>query len=94
MTDRLAERDSVAAGQLGIDPMHFAMTIVLNLAIGMITPPVGPVLFVVSTVGGLRLERLARAVVPLLLVELFVLLLVILVPQLSTTIPNFFGYTR
>jgi len=82
------------AYKFGIDPRQFAMMLVLNLAIGMITPPVGPVLFVISTVGRLRLEALSRAVLPLLLAELAVLLLVIFVPAISTFIPNFFGYAN
>ncbi len=82
------------AAQFGIDPLHFAMMLVLNLTIGMITPPVGPVLFVIATVGQLRMESLSRAVLPLLAAELAVLLLVILVPQISTAVPTFFGFTK
>ncbi len=81
------------AAQVGIDPLHFAMMLVLNLTIGMVTPPVGPVLFVIATVGRLRLEGVSRAVLPLLFAELCVLLLVILIPQISTAIPRFFGFT-
>jgi TRAP-type C4-dicarboxylate transport system permease large subunit len=68
--------------------------IVLNLTIGMVTPPVGPVLFVVSTVGQIKVERLARAIVPLLVAELIVLALVVMFPILSTAVPNFFGLTH
>ncbi|WP_367646884.1 TRAP transporter large permease subunit [Ruegeria arenilitoris] len=68
--------------------------LVLNLTIGMITPPVGPVLFVIATVGQLKIERLSKAVLPLLLAELVVLLLVILVPSVSTFIPNLFGFAN
>ncbi|UCE30542.1 MAG: TRAP transporter large permease [Burkholderiales bacterium] len=82
------------AHQFGIDPRQFAMMLVLNLAIGMVTPPVGPVLFVISTVGRLRLEAISRAVLPLLAAEVVVLLLVIFVPAVSTAIPNFFGYSN
>nr|WP_174826849.1 TRAP transporter large permease [Ruegeria arenilitoris] len=78
----------------GIDPLQFGMMLVLNLTIGMITPPVGPVLFVIATVGQLKIERLSKAVLPLLLAELVVLLLVILVPSVSTFIPNFFGFAN
>lgn len=78
----------------GIDPLQFGMMLVLNLTIGMITPPVGPVLFVIATVGQLKIETLSRAVLPLLLAELVVLLLVILVPGISTAIPNFFGFAN
>lgn len=82
------------AHKFGIDPRQFAMMLVLNLAIGMVTPPVGPVLFVISTVGRLRFEALSRAVLPLLLAEMVVLLLVIFVPQVSTLVPDFFGYAN
>lgn len=80
--------------QFGLDPLHFAMAVVLNLTIGMITPPVGAVLFVMTSVGRLRFDLLSKAILPLLAAELFVLLLVILFPALSTTVPAWFGYTR
>jgi tripartite ATP-independent transporter DctM subunit len=80
--------------QFGLDPMYFAIMIVLNLTIGMITPPVGPVLFVVSTIGRVRLETLSKAIVPLLLAELFVLALVIAFPAISITVPKLFGITH
>lgn len=80
--------------QFGLDPLHFAMAVVLNLTIGMITPPVGAVLFVMTSVGRLRFDLLSKAIVPLIAAELFVLLLVILFPALSTTVPAWFGYTR
>ena len=82
------------ADQFSIPPLQFAMAVVLNLTIGMITPPVGAVLFVMASVARLRLDRLARAVLPLLAAELVVLLLVILFPALSTAIPAMFGYSR
>ncbi|MBC7282284.1 TRAP transporter large permease [Hoeflea sp.] len=78
----------------GIDPLQFGMMLILNLTIGMITPPVGPVLFVISAVGRLRIEALSKAILPLLLAELLVLLLVILVPGVSTFVPNQFGFSN
>ena len=80
--------------QFGIHPLHFAMAVVLNLTVGMITPPVGAVLFVMTSVGRLRFELLARAVLPLLAAELAVLLAVVLFPTLSTVVPGWFGYAR
>ena len=80
--------------QFGLNPMYFAIMIVLNLTIGMVTPPVGPVLFVISTVGRIRLETLSRTIVPLLMAELFVLALVIAFPILSTALPKLFGLTH
>ncbi|MBN9671541.1 TRAP transporter large permease [Labrenzia aggregata] len=81
------------AAQFGIDPLQFAMMLVLNLTIGMITPPVGPVLFVIATVGRLRIEGLSRAVLPLLAAEMAVLLLVILIPAISTALPRLLGFS-
>jgi TRAP-type C4-dicarboxylate transport system permease large subunit len=79
---------------VGIHPLHFAMAIVLNLTIGLVTPPVGGVLFVMTSVGRLRFEQLSRAILPLLVAELVVLLLVVLFPALSTTLPGWLGYSR
>jgi tripartite ATP-independent transporter DctM subunit len=80
--------------QFGIHPLHFAMAIVLNLTIGLATPPVGGVLFVMSSVARLRLEELTRAILPLLAALMVVLLAVVLVPSLSTFVPGLFGYAR
>jgi tripartite ATP-independent transporter DctM subunit len=80
--------------QFGIHPLHFAMAIVLNLTIGLATPPVGGVLFVMSSVARLRLEELTRAILPLLAALLVVLLAVVLIPSLSTFVPSLFGYAR
>jgi tripartite ATP-independent transporter DctM subunit len=80
--------------KFGFDPMHFAMAVVLNLAIGLVTPPVGPVLFVMSAVGRVRVEDLAKAAMPLILAEMVVLAAVIAIPSLSTTLPRFFGFTH
>jgi tripartite ATP-independent transporter DctM subunit len=80
--------------QFGINPLHFAMAVVLNLTVGLVTPPVGGVLFVMTSVGRLRFELLSKAILPLLAAEVVVLLAVVLFPALSTTVPGWFGYTR
>ncbi|MEQ5767769.1 TRAP transporter large permease [Halomonas sp. H33-56] len=66
--------------QLGIDPVHFGLIIVVGLAIGMITPPVAINLYVASSVTQLPLERITRAILPYLLGLIGVLLLVVYVP--------------
>lgn len=68
--------------QLGIDPIHFGLIIVVGLAIGMITPPVAINLYVASSVTQLPLERITRAILPYLLGLVSVLLLVVYVPIL------------
>jgi tripartite ATP-independent transporter DctM subunit len=80
--------------QFHINPLHFAMAIVLNLTIGLITPPVGGVLFVMTSVSRLKFEKIARAIVPFIVAELVVLLVVMLVPQVSLMVPGWFGFTR
>jgi tripartite ATP-independent transporter DctM subunit len=80
--------------QFGINPLYFAMAIVLNLTIGLITPPVGGVLFVMTSVSRLKFEGISRAIIPMVIAEIAVLLLIILFPALSLTVPGLFGYTR
>lgn len=80
--------------KFGLDPLHFAMAVVLNLAVGLVTPPVGPVLFVISTVGRIKFEDVARAAMPLILAELVVLAAVIAYPPISVALPRFFGFSR
>lgn len=80
--------------QFGINPLYFAMAIVLNLTIGLITPPVGGVLFVVTSVSRLKFEGISRAIIPMVFAEIAVLLLIIFFPALSLTVPGLFGYTR
>ncbi len=82
------------ADQVGINPLHFAMAFVLNITIGMITPPVGAVLFILTAVGQLSFEKLSRAILPMVFTLLAVLALVMYVPAISLTLPRFFGFAR
>lgn len=75
---------------VGIDPIQFSVIAVLNLIIGLNTPPVGVCLFVSSGIGKVPLEKVARAGLPFLLVSLLVLLLVSYVPALSLFLPGLF----
>jgi tripartite ATP-independent transporter DctM subunit len=76
----------------GIQPLHFGFIVVLNLVIGLLTPPVGAVLFVVTGIARISLERVARAVWPFLVWQVVVLALVTYIPQLCMTVPRIFGY--
>jgi tripartite ATP-independent transporter DctM subunit len=73
---------------LGIDPTHFAVVVVLNLVIGLLTPPVGALLFLVTRIAEVPFEALSRAVGPYLLALLAVLGLITYIPPLVTFIPN------
>ena len=76
------------ATQVGVDPIQFAVIVVLNLVIGLTTPPVGVCLFVASSIGKISLGRISRACLPLLLVSLTVLMLVTYIPAISTALPD------
>lgn len=73
---------------LGIDPIHFGVVMVLNLMIGMITPPIGLNLFVISAIAKVGVLEVFRDAVPYFFVLVGVLLLVTYVPELSLTIPR------
>lgn len=69
----------------GIDPYFFGLLFVLNVGIGVITPPVGTVLFVVCGSGGMSMPLLVRKLAPFLLLEIFMLFLLLLFPDVSIT---------
>jgi C4-dicarboxylate transporter DctM subunit len=76
--------------ELGIDPIHLGIIMVVNMEIGMITPPVGLNLFVTSGVAGMPMMSVVRAALPFLAVLFVFLILVTYVPWISTILPNTF----
>ena len=76
--------------ELGIDPIHLGIIMVVNMEIGMITPPVGLNLFVTSGVAGMPMMSVVRAALPFLAVLFVFLILVTYVPILSTFLPTYF----
>lgn len=79
------------ATEFGVSPIHFGTMIVYNLCVGVITPPVGNVLFVSARVAGLRIEPVIRRIVPFLVALVVGLFLVVFVPQLSLWLPTQLG---
>jgi tripartite ATP-independent transporter DctM subunit len=77
---------------LGMDPVHFGMMMMVNLGMGLITPPVGSVLFVGSAIAKLPLETVTRALFPFFFALLLVLMLITYVPALSLWFPSLFGF--
>ncbi|MGS0525468.1 TRAP transporter large permease subunit [Zobellia nedashkovskayae] len=73
-----------------VDPVHFAVIAVLNLIIGLTTPPVGVCLFVASSIGKISIGEVSKAGLPFLLVSFVVLILVTLFPWFSLALPNMF----
>ncbi|MEL6582713.1 MAG: TRAP transporter large permease [Pseudomonadota bacterium] len=78
---------------LGVDPIHFAIIMSVNLTVGLATPPMGLVLFVASSVSGERVETISKAILPFLAVEVLVIFLITYVPAISLTVPRLLGYT-
>ncbi|MCP3027856.1 TRAP transporter large permease [Halobacillus sp. A5] len=78
------------ATYIGMDPVHFGVMMVLNLMIGLSTPPVGVCLFVASSIGKVSLGRATIALLPFLGVSLLVLLLVSFIPELTLFLPSLF----
>ena len=76
------------AKAIGIDPVHFGMIMMVNLGIGLITPPVGAVLFVGSAVAKLRIEEVVRAMGPFFVILLGVLVMVTYLPAISLWLPG------
>jgi len=80
------------AGQLGISPLHFGIMMVLNLCIGLCTPPVGSILFVGCGIGKTTVARTTKALLPFYAVMVLVLFLVVYLPALSEMLPGALGY--
>lgn len=78
----------------GMDPLQFAIVVLVNLTLGMITPPVGALLFVTQIVSGVSMRKMTRELLPMLGAQILVLLLLSLFPGFSTWLPHTFGYTK
>ena len=81
------------ATQLGIDPIHLGIIMVVNMEIGLITPPVGLNLFVTSAVTGMPLTAVVKAAWPWLMLLLSFLIVITYVPSISLALPNWLGMT-
>ncbi|QIL79872.1 TRAP transporter large permease [Diaphorobacter sp. HDW4A] len=78
--------------KLGVDPVHFAMIVIFNLTLGMITPPVGGLLFVTCNVSKVPMSALVKELVPFLWAHAVVLVILTFVPALSTWLPRMLGF--
>jgi tripartite ATP-independent transporter DctM subunit len=78
--------------QFRIDPVHFGIIMILNLGIGLLTPPVGPTLAVGCAIGKVSMEAVSRSILPFYLPMLFVLILVTYIPALSLWLPSLFRF--
>ncbi len=76
------------AAAVGVDPIHFGVIMICNLAVGYVTPPLGVNLFVASHISNESIERITRALIPFIIAMLIAIIIIILVPQFSTFIPS------
>jgi tripartite ATP-independent transporter DctM subunit len=76
------------ANHFGIDPVHFGLLLILNLMIGLMTPPVGMVLYVLSSVSGVPFERIAKSCIPYVVLLTIILLIFLFFPQIVLFLPN------
>lgn len=76
---------------LGVDPVHFGVILVANLAIGFVTPPLGVNLFVATSVGRVRFEKISIAVIPFVATMILCIVLITFFPQISLWLPNLFN---
>jgi TRAP-type C4-dicarboxylate transport system permease large subunit len=77
---------------LGIDPLHFAVIMCVNLTVGLATPPMGLVLFVAASVSGEKTENIAVEMLPFLAVEALVIFIITYFPAVTMTLPRLFGF--
>lgn len=78
----------VLVNSLGMDPIQFGIMLILNLSIGLCTPPVGSALFVGCAVGKISIEKASKGMLPFYIAMLAVLALVTFIPAISTAVPN------
>ena len=79
------------AMQIGMNPVHFGIMLVFNLCIGIMTPPVGSVLFVGCGIGGVTIEKVIKPLIPFFVALIITLLLVTYIPAISLVVPKLFG---
>ncbi|MBQ6773857.1 MAG: TRAP transporter large permease subunit [Synergistaceae bacterium] len=81
------------AKSIGISAIQFGVMVILNCGIGLLTPPVGSVLFIGSAVAKLPMEKVVKATLPFYLCMLITLLLLTFIPAISLWLPMYFGYS-
>ncbi|MFW6043632.1 MAG: TRAP transporter large permease [Marinilabiliaceae bacterium] len=82
----------IVTAQLGLDPIHFGIIMILNLNVGLCTPPVGAVLFIGCSVANLKIQDLIKPLIPFYIAMIVILLLVTYFPSISMWLPNLLGY--
>ncbi|MCL3780736.1 TRAP transporter large permease subunit [Prolixibacteraceae bacterium JC049] len=82
----------VVTSQLGMDPIHFGIVLIMNLCVGLCTPPVGSVLFIGCSVAGVKIQNVIKPLIPFFIAMIVVLALITFLPQISLWLPQYFGF--
>jgi len=82
------------SASIGIDPLHFAIVMCVNVTVGLATPPMGLVLFVAASVANVKLENIVREIWPFLLIEVAVIFMITFFPSLTMTLPVISGFAK
>ena len=81
----------VTGPEIGLEPVHFGIIMVMNLCVGLTTPPVGSLLFIGCSVAGISIEKVIKPLLPMFAAMIIVLLLITYIPELSLWLPRLFG---
>ena len=82
----------IVQSQLGLSPIHFGIIMVLNLSVGLCTPPVGSVLFIGCSVSKVKIETVIKPLLPMFMAMIVILMLATYIPELSLWLPELFGF--
>lgn len=82
----------IVTTQLGLDPIHFGIIMILNLNIGLCTPPVGSVLFIGCSVANLKIQDVVKPLIPFFIAMIAVLIIITLFPSITMFVPRLFGF--
>ncbi|HDR88883.1 MAG TPA: TRAP transporter large permease [Bacteroidetes bacterium] len=82
----------VVTSQLGLDPIHFGIIMILNLNIGLCTPPVGAVMFIGCSVAHLRIQDVVKPMIPFFVAMIVILLIITYIPSITMFVPGLFGF--
>lgn len=78
--------------EYGVHPLHLGIIVIFNLTLGLLTPPIGLVLYMLSSVGQVSFHQVLRETVPLLIPLFVALAIITYIPALSLSVPQYFGY--
>src|SRR5699024_3068547 len=78
------------AVEIGVDPVHFGIVMIITLALGMVTPPMGLNLFIVGKISNTRIDKLAKALIPFYITVLIVIVIITFIPEVSTFLVDIF----